>query len=275
MTAPLLRGRGLGHGFGERPVLDGVELTLDAGELGVVVGPNGAGKTTLVRVLSGVLEAQSGSVALSGRSLASLSRREIARALAVVPQEFGVPFPFRVRELVAMGRAPHLGPLGRETDADRSWVAHSLERVGLRSLAERDFATLSGGEKQRVGLARAYCQQTGLLLLDEPTAHMDLGHRLHAFESLRAFVAEPRTRHAVLVVTHDLVLAARFADRVWLLDQGRVVASGGPEQVLTPDRIGAVYGVDAEISHDTGGQLVIVARRSRIRYPGSDDEPHR
>ena len=275
MTAPLLSGHGLGHGFGARPVLDGIEFALQAGELGVVVGPNGAGKTTLVRILSGVLDPRAGSVELSGRALAGLSRREIARALAVVPQDFGVTFPFRVRELVAMGRAPHLGPLGRESDADRACVERSLERVGLQSLAERDFATLSGGEKQRVALARAYCQQTGLLLLDEPTAHMELGHRLHAFENLRAFIADRPAERAVLVVTHDLVLAGRFADSVWLLHAGRVAAEGRPEAVLTPERIGEVYSVDAEISHDSGGQLVIVARRSRIRYPASVDEPHR
>ena len=192
MSAPLLSVRGLGHRFGERPVLDCVDLELRPGELGVVVGPNGAGKTTLVRVLSGVVEAQTGSVELSGRAISDLSRREIARSLAVVPQDFGVPFPFRVRELVAMGRAPHLGPLGRETDADRACVARSLEQVGLSELSERDFATLSGGEKQRVALARAYCQQTGLLMLDEPTAHMDLGHRLHAFEQLRASLPSAR-----------------------------------------------------------------------------------
>ncbi|NRA01782.1 MAG: ABC transporter ATP-binding protein [Myxococcales bacterium] len=275
MSAALLAGRGLGHGYAGRPVLARVDLALAAGELGVVVGPNGAGKTTLVRILSGVLGAETGTVELLGRPLASLSRREIARALAVIPQDFGVPFPFRVRELVAMGRAPHLGPLGRETEADRACVRACLERVGLSEFAEREFATLSGGEKQRVALARAYAQQTGLLLLDEPTAHMDLGHRLHAFENLRAFIAERPAERAVLVVTHDLVLAARFADSVWLLDGGRVAAEGRPETVLTPERIGEVYSVDAEVSHDSGGQLVIVARRSRIRYPASADESHR
>ncbi len=267
MSPSLVSAAALSHAFGRHAVLDSVDLVLEPGQLCVVVGPNGSGKTTLVRVLAGVLDPHAGRVELSGRRLAELSRREIARQLAVVPQETQVPFPFRVREMVAMGRAPHLGPLGREGPSDHAAVRGALETLGLVALAERHFPTLSGGEKQRVILARALAQETPVLLLDEPTAHMDLGHRIHTFEWLRSWVTARPGARAVLLVTHDLILAAHFADRLVLLDRGHAVAQGAPAEVLTRERIGEVYGVDAEVSRDRSGRVLIVAVRSRIRYP--------
>ncbi len=274
MSQALLTASGVQHAFGDTPVLDAVDVTLRPGQLLLVVGPNGSGKTTLVRILSGVLAPRAGHVELGGRPLSELSRREVARSLAVVPQEMLVPFPYRVREMVAMGRAPFLGPLGREGPRDREVVEQALAVLGLSGLAERLFPTLSGGEKQRVALARALAQECPLLLLDEPTAHMDLGHRLQAFEWLRAWVAEEPAIRGALLVTHDLMLAARFADAVVLLDRGRVVAQGEPREVLTPLRIGTVYGVDAAVSEDEEGRPVIVAVRSRIRYIGRSDGPN-
>jgi iron complex transport system ATP-binding protein len=274
MSQALLTASGVHHAFGDTPVLDAVDVTLRPGQLLLVVGPNGSGKTTLVRILSGVLAPRAGHVELGGRPLSELSRREVARSLAVVPQEMLVPFPYRVREMVAMGRAPFLGPLGREGPRDREVVEQALAVLGLSGLAERLFPTLSGGEKQRVALARALAQECPVLLLDEPTAYMDLGHRLQAFEWLRAWVAEEPAIRGALLVTHDLMLAARFADAVVLLDRGRVVAQGEPREVLTPLRIGTVYGVDAAVSEDEEGRPVIVAVRSRIRYIGRSDGPN-
>lgn len=274
MSQALLTASGVHHAFGDTPVLDAVDVTLRPGQLLLVVGPNGSGKTTLVRILSGVLASRAGHVELGGRALSELSRREVARSLAVVPQEMLVPFPYRVREMVAMGRAPFLGPLGREGPRDREIVEQALAVLGLSGLAERLFPTLSGGEKQRVALARALAQECPVLLLDEPTAYMDLGHRLQAFEWLRAWVAEEPAIRGALLVTHDLMLAARFADAVVLLDRGRVVAQGEPREVLTPLRIGTVYGVDAAVSEDEEGRPVIVAVRSRIRYIGHSDGPN-
>jgi iron complex transport system ATP-binding protein len=274
MSQALLTASGVHHAFGDTPVLDAVDLALRPGQLLLVVGPNGSGKTTLLRILSGVLASRAGHVELGGRALSELSRREVARSLAVVPQEMLVPFPYRVREMVAMGRAPFLGPLGREGPRDREVVEQALAVLGLSGLAERLFPTLSGGEKQRVALARALAQECPVLLLDEPTAYMDLGHRLQAFEWLRAWVAEEPAIRGALLVTHDLILAARFADAVVLLDRGRVVAHGEPREVLTPLRIGTVYGVDAAVSEDEEGRPVIVAVRSRIRYIGRSDGPN-
>ncbi len=261
MSARLLCATDVAHAFGPNRVLDGVSLELLGGRLSILVGPNGSGKTTLVRILAGVLKPVAGSVELAGRDIAALPRRAVARALAVVPQETAVPFPYRARELVAMGRAPHLGPLGRESARDRELVAASLAQLGLEHLADRAFPTLSGGEKQRVLLARAIAQETNTLLLDEPTAHMDLGHRMQTFEWLRRWVREDASRGAALV-THDLVFAARYADELILLDQGRVVARGQPAEVLTPAVIAEVYGVEAEVERDGQGRLAITPLRA-------------
>ncbi len=271
MNQTLLAASGVSHAFAATPVLTSVDLALRPGQLLLVVGPNGSGKTTLVRILAGVLAARSGEIELAERPLSTYSRREVARRLAVVPQEMLVPFPYRVREMVAMGRAPFLGALGREGPRDREVVEAALASLGLTPLAERIFLTLSGGEKQRVVLARALAQESPLLLLDEPTAHMDLGHRVHTFEWLRAWIAAKPLERGVLLVTHDLLLAVRFADAVVLLDRGRVVAQGEPFEVLTPERIGAVYGVDTTVTEDEAGRPLVVAVRSRIRYPEPSD----
>ena len=240
MSAPALRARALGCAAEGRTLLRDVSFELAPGTLLAVIGPNGAGKTTLARLLCGVRTPDAGEVELRGKPLAQLSRREVARQIAVVPQELGLDFPFRVREMVAMGRAPHLGALARERPSDAAAVERALGELGLAPLAERSFPTLSGGEKQRVLLARARAQESDLLLLDEPTAHMDLGHRLHAFEWLRGWLGADPTRRAALVVTHELELAARFADAVLLLDQGCVAAAGPPDEVLQPERIGPI-----------------------------------
>jgi iron complex transport system ATP-binding protein len=275
MTTPLLDAAEVRHAYGPLTVLDGIDVALWPARLHVIVGPNGAGKTTLVRILSGVLRAQDGAVRLRGRPIRSIGRREIARELAIVPQELLVPFPYTVREMVAMGRAPRLGPLGREGHEDRQSVERALVRLGLGEFAGRRFPTLSAGEKERVALARALAQEANLLLLDEPTAHMDLGHRVHTFEWLREWIDEAPELRAVLVVTHDLVLAARFADELILLHRGRVVAAGIPSEVLTPERIAEVYGVEAQVTRDGEGRPAFVALRSLIRYGTETAEPER
>ena len=253
----LITARGLRFSYGQRAVLDSVDAELQAGELLIVIGPNGSGKTTLVRALSGVILADARELSIAGTPLVRLQRRDIARRLAVMPQETAVPFPYSVREMIAMGRAPWLGPLGREGASDRDIVDAALAELGLVAFAGRDYTSLSGGEKQRVLLARALAQNAPAWLLDEPTAHMDLGHRLQTFAWLRDWIgAEPEMR-AVLLVTHDLALAARFADRVLLLAGGRVAAQGPPVEVFTPERIRDVYRVEARIEPGADGRLRI------------------
>jgi len=269
VSSPLLAARGVRRAFGRAEVLTDVELELWPGRLVVVAGPNGAGKTTLLRVLAGTLRPDAGEVLLGGVALTDLSRREIAQRLAVVPQESHLPFPFRVREVVALGRAPFLGPLGREAPSDVALTEQALSELELAALAERAYPSLSGGEKQRVLLARALAQGVPTWLLDEPTAHMDLGHRLHCWEWLRAWIAGAPAR-GCLLVTHDLVLAARFADELVLLERGRVAARGAPADVLTPARIASVYGVEARVGRDEDGRLLLQPVRSLAAARGQD-----
>jgi iron complex transport system ATP-binding protein len=261
MSAPLVEARALRHAFGASPVLDGVELLLAPGRLVVVLGPNGAGKTTLLRALAGVLRPNGGEVRLGDTPLAALSRRQVAQRLAVVPQDGALAFPFSVREMVALGRAPFLGPFGRASADDAARTEAALAALELQSLADRAYPTLSGGEKRRVLLARALAQGVDTWLLDEPTAHMDLGHGLACFEWLRRWLAGAPGRGIVLV-THDLVLAARFADELVLLERGRVAARGAPAEVLTPERIAAVYRAEVRIERDAEGHLLLAPVRA-------------
>jgi iron complex transport system ATP-binding protein len=261
VSAALVEARGLTHAFGATPVLRGVDVSLAPGKMLVVVGPNGAGKTTLLRALCGVLRPDAGEVTLGGVAIATRTRRQVAQRLAVVPQDSAMPFPFSVREMVALGRAPFLGPLGHESADDVARTEAALLALDLGALAERAYPTLSGGEKRRVLLARALAQGVDTWLLDEPTAHMDLGHGLYCFEWLRAWLGAAPAR-GILLVTHDLVLAARFADELLLLERGAVAARGEPADVLTAARIAAVYGVEARVERDPTGGLVVSPLRA-------------
>jgi iron complex transport system ATP-binding protein len=204
-----------------------------------VLGPNGSGKSTLLRLLLGTLEAQSGEIAFQGRAVAAWGRAEMARAVGVVPQGEESVFPVTVRELVGMGRYPHLGPWRREGAADRRAVEEAMRRCDVLHFAERLVSTLSGGERQRSRLARALAQEPGALALDEPTAALDVSHEMAIFELLRTLARGGTT---VLLVTHELNLAARYADRLVLLDRGRVAAAGAPAEVLTRETVERVYG---------------------------------
>jgi iron complex transport system ATP-binding protein len=220
--------------------LDEVSLVLRAGDFHAVLGPNGSGKTTLVRVALGVLPPRRGVVELLGRPVARWSRRELARIVGVVAQREENLFPQRVRETVLLGRYPHLSLWGGVRAEDRAAVTRALERCDVAQLADRSIWTLSGGEYQRVRLARALAQEPRLLVLDEPTTSLDVRHEMQAFELARTLADEHRL--AVLLVTHHLNLAARFADRLLLLSAGRAVASGAPAEVLTRETVEAVFG---------------------------------
>ena len=237
---PVLRGDRLTytHPRAAEPAVNDISLSVIPGRLLAVVGPNGAGKTTLLRLLSGALVPKAGQVRLDDRPLHELHDRLRARALAVVPQSESSPFPVTVREMVGMGRYPHLGPWERAGSLDRAVVGRALERCAVGHLAERQIASLSGGELQRARIARALAQEAPVLLLDEPTGGLDLRFRMELFHLLRELRADGL---AVLVITHDLNLAARFADRLLLLDQGHARARGTPEEVLSGNTLEEVY----------------------------------
>jgi iron complex transport system ATP-binding protein len=240
----LVESAGLAFSYGQRPVLQGVDFRLAAGELVALVGPNGAGKSTLLHALLGILTPDAGEVLIAGRPRRELARRDIARQVAFVPQDAPADFAFTVRELVAMGRTPHLGRFQPERRADVEAIERALEATGLRSFEDRMVSELSGGERQRVHLARAVAQETPALLLDEPTANLDLEHQLEVLGLVQGLV---RGGKGAVVALHDLSLAARYADRVVVLAEGRVVLSGPPRSVITEDALARWFHIKARV----------------------------
>jgi iron complex transport system ATP-binding protein len=229
----LLAVEGASFRYGPRTVLDGVDLAVAAGEMVGLIGPNGAGKSTLVRLLAGIEHPDGGIVRLDGRPLTAWTRAERARRVALVPQDPRVEFPYTVLEVVLMGRSPHLSTLALPGRRDLEIARAALARLEVGELEARRMDELSGGERQRVFLARALAQEPAVLLLDEPTTHLDLRHQTQLHD-----VARERCRQAgvgVLSVLHDLNLAAAYCDRLVLLSKGRVAAAGSPAQVLLPD----------------------------------------
>ncbi|HEU0052749.1 MAG TPA: ABC transporter ATP-binding protein [Longimicrobium sp.] len=222
-----------------RPAVDGVTLEVPPGAITAVLGPNGSGKSTLLRLMLGVLRPDGGAIGFRGREIGAWGREALAREVGVVPQGEEAVFPMTVRELVAMGRYPHLGPWRREGDADRAAVDEAIRRCDVAELAGRALATLSGGERQRARVARALAQDPATLALDEPTVALDISHEMAIFELLRDL---GRSGTTVLLVTHNLNLAARYADRLVLLHRGRVAAQGAPAEVLTRETVERVYG---------------------------------
>jgi len=225
-----------------RTILRDVSFSVQAGERVALIGPNGAGKSTLLRVVAGILRPAAGRVELGGTPMASLERAQVARRLAVVPQQTALPFAMKVEEVVALGRLPHEAPLRGARPADRAAVAAAIERVGLGHLLGRDARELSLGERQLVLLALAVAQEAPVLLLDEPTVHLDLRHQVEAMELMRDL--NERDGTTLIAVLHDLGLAAHFFPRLILLEHGRLVADGPPADVLSDARIRDVFGVE-------------------------------
>jgi iron complex transport system ATP-binding protein len=236
----------LSAGYNGRPVLHNLDLTIGAGEVLALVGPNGAGKSTLVRAITGLAPALSGAVLLDGVDLLRLSPAQRAREIAVVPQTVSLPEAFTVAEIVLMGRTPHLPLFGseRQRDFDSAWAA--MQATAVEALAERRADEISGGERQRAVIARALAQEPRVLLLDEPTAHLDLRHQLAVLELARKLADERGL--AVLATLHDLNQAALYADRVALLAGGRLLAVGPAAEVFGAERLGAAFGVRVAVS---------------------------
>jgi iron complex transport system ATP-binding protein len=262
VSEPVVRLAGITATYRDRRVLRDLDLRIEAGERVALIGPNGAGKSTLLRVASGLLSPTAGTAELGGRPVATLDRLEVARRLAVVPQQASLPFATRVEEVVALGRLPHEHPLRGIRPADRAAIAAAIERVGVGHLLGRDARELSLGERQLVLIALAVAQATPLLVLDEPTVHLDLRHQVGAMDLLVDL--NERDGTTILAVLHDLGLAAHFFPRLVLLDGGRIVADGTPSEVLPPDRIRDVFGVDPALV-----RLPVQPPRARPASPGA------
>ncbi|HZO08379.1 MAG TPA: ABC transporter ATP-binding protein [Myxococcota bacterium] len=236
--------RGLEARYGHAPALRGLDAEVAAGEVVAVLGENGSGKSTLLKVLARVLPSSGGEIRFDGRLLDSVPRRETARAVAYVPQSVDLVFPIRSLDLVLQGRAPHGRGFVAETPEDRRRALEAMRACDVEALAERDAASLSGGERRRVFLARALAQEAEVWLLDEPTAGLDPRHRLEYFETLWRLHRERRT--TVILVTHEIGLAAHLASRILLLQDGRTVAEGSREEVLTAENLTRAFGVAFE-----------------------------
>ena len=250
--------RDLSAGYRGRTVVSAVSTTVDSGGWLGIIGPNGAGKSTLLKAIAGLVR-HSGSVLVDGRPLGELRRRERARTIGYAPQIPQLPIGLTVADYVLLGRTPHLGPLAQEGAADLEVVSSVLARLDLTGLAERSLATLSGGERQRAVLARALAQRAGVLLLDEPTTGLDIGHA----QALLDLVDELRVELGTTVVStlHDLTLAGQYAERLLLLDHGEVITEGTPTEALTPDLLATHYAARTSILRSPDGSPVIAPVR--------------
>ena len=253
-----LRLREVGAGYQGKQVVGGVSAEVPPGSWLAIIGPNGAGKSTLLKAVAGLVD-RTGTIEIGERDADHLTHRERARAIGYAPQNPTLPEDLTVTDYVLLGRTPHLRPLGRESAADLTIVADVLARLDLRDLADRRLHAVSGGERQRAVLARTLAQQAGLLLLDEPTTGLDIGHA----QTLLELIDRLRRADGTTVVStlHDLTLAGQYADQLLLVRGGEVVAAGAPADVLTAELLGRFYGANVEVLHTSDGNPVVVPRR--------------
>jgi len=240
-------------GYGNKTILHGVNLTLQPGELLALIGPNGSGKSTLLRAVSGVLPIESGSLTINNKEVSHMTDQERARLVAVVPQARNLPSAFTGKEVVSLGRTPYLNWLGQFSDKDEALIMEAMRQTDTLEFAERRINELSGGEQQRLLLARALVQQTPILLLDEPTTYLDLQFQYGLMKRIHTLAHPPKENgpaRAVLVALHDLNLAFEYADQVALLVKGQIIKTGAPLDVLTPEILSQVYNIPLTRLHD-------------------------
>lgn len=263
---PLIEAQQVNVALDGIPILSDIALALRTGELVGLIGPNGAGKTTLLRALGGLVRRSAGAIRLCGKPLEALSPREVARLVAYVPQGTTADFAFTVREVVLMGRSPHLGRFQLEGSKDQQIAEEAMRRLHVDHLAERLITTLSGGERQRVFIARALAQQPRVLLLDEPTANLDVKHQLDVLEMATHLADEEGL--GIVAAIHDLNLAAHFCQRLVLLHRGRVLADDAPEAVLTPANLRRAFEVEAQVYRDpyTDVLRLSLARNGKVSH---------
>lgn len=244
--------------YNEKPVLDGISFEVQKGEILGILGPNGCGKSTMLKNLNKNLSPTSGCVVLDGTDLEEIVKRDIARTIAVVPQTNEISFAFTVREIVAMGRMPFQGMLSGESAKDKEIVDSAIERIGLTELADRHINHMSGGERQRVIIARAIAQTPQIILMDEPTLHLDISMQFDALDLVHELAKEKGL--TVVIVSHDLPMVARYCDRILMIHDHRIHAIGTPEEVLTPENMRTVFRLDADLMKDpkTGMNTVLL-----------------
>jgi iron complex transport system ATP-binding protein len=247
--------QGLTFSYNSHKILDDLDVAVDGSEILSLVGPNGSGKTTLIKCIDRILKPK-GSILLDGKEVERMSRQEVARIIGYVPQSSSTPLATTVFDTVLMGRRPHIN--WRVSDADLDKVADVLERLHLEELAMRDFAQLSGGQKQKVLIARALAQEPAVLLLDEPTSNLDMRHQLEVMETISSLVKEKRI--SAVMAIHDLNLASRFSDKLVMLKNGRVWAAGEPKALLNEANIGKVYGIEAVVMNALGRPYIVPMR---------------
>ena len=250
---PVISVQGLGLCYGKRQVLQDITMQVQRGEFYLIIGPNGSGKTSLLKGLANLLPTAGGRIEILGRPLTDYTRRQLAQKIAVVPQQISLDFPFTVTDTVLMGRAPHLGLMRVEGAVDHTLAAEAMHFTDVTHLADRRLDQLSGGERQRVIIARALCQQPEIILLDEPTASLDPAHQIQIMDLMERFRAEKGT--TVIMVSHDLNLAALYGDRLLLLHNGRTEMVGSPVEVLTAERLAACYGCTMLVEKDSLGGM--------------------
>ncbi|MCB8043834.1 ABC transporter ATP-binding protein [Microbacterium oxydans] len=253
---PALEARGLVVAYDGKVVVDGVDLALPEGSFTVILGPNASGKSTVLRALARVLKPESGDVLFDGRALGEYRSKELARRMGLLPQDAIAPEGMRVADLVSRGRYPHHSALQRWTSADDTATREALAATNTADLAERYVDQLSGGQRQRVWVALLLAQQTPVMLLDEPTTFLDIAHQYELLDLLRDLNTQGKT---VIAVLHDLNQAARYADNLVLMKEGHVIATGTPSELITAERVGDVFGIDAVVTPDpvTGTPMVV------------------
>ena len=244
--------KGLTFSYGEKDTIKDVSIQVRKGEFVGLIGPNGSGKSTVLKNVYRGLIPDQGSILLDGENLLKMSYRKSAQKMAVVGQENEVPFDFSVEEIVAMGRSPHKKIFDIDNAHDKEIVHHALEHVGMERMAKKNYLNLSGGEKQRVIIARAIAQESDFMILDEPTNHLDISYQMQVFDFIK------RLNVTVLSAIHDLNLAALYCDRIYVLKKGKIVLCGTPEEVLTPEHIYDIYGTSSSvIKHPITGKMAI------------------
>jgi iron complex transport system ATP-binding protein len=251
----VLSAQGLSVGYLERKVVNDLSLSIEKGHIAALVGPNGSGKSTLLKALARLLKPSSGAILLDGKAIHSLSTTQVAQQLAILPQGPDAPHGLTVRELVEQGRYPHVGALRMLREQDHATITQALELTNMTEFAHRPLDGLSGGERQRAWIALTLAQATPLLLLDEPTTFLDIGHQLEVLELVRGLNRERGM--TIVLVLHDLNQAARYADRMIVLNKGAVVADGSPQSVLTPDLLASVFNVRVNIVTDPSSGMPV------------------